>query len=372
MKKILIVINTRFVPFGGLTSVMMNYFRAMNKEDLQIDFASTNNPPDELLKELQEAGSRYYNLGRRKNIPQYILHLFRLIRKNQYDVIHINGNSASMVLDLLPASWLRTPFRIAHTHSMNTMHSFLHQMFRPLIKKVSNCYLAASDDAGRWLFDDGYVVLKNAIDVQKYQYSQSNRKKVRLEWGIKDQFVVGTVGKLNSEKNQMFLIRVFAQIVKKREDAILIIAGGGPLENELKLECKRLGITKSVLFLGMITNVETVLQGFDVFVFPSIFEGFGMVVLEALASGLKCYVSDSIPKASNVTGTVRYLKLSESVEIWAEQILNTVDYDRENESENAMNAITSHGYNIFHEAGTLRNIYMSTKQIKWSRGHNSD
>ena len=363
MIKVLVVITTRFVPFGGLTSVMMNYYRAMNKENLQIDFASTNTPPEILKKELQEAGSHYFNLGKRKLIPQYIYRLFRLIKKNHYDIVHVNGNSASMVLDLLPARWLKTPLRIAHTHSVNTTHSFLHHALRPLIKHISNYYLAASENAGQWLFDDGYVVLKNAIDVQKYKYTTGKREKIRSEWGIKDHFVIGTVGKLIAEKNQVFLIRVFAQIINKRENAILIIAGGGPLENELKQECERLHITESVLFLGMITDVEKVLQGFDIFVFPSIFEGFGMVVLEALASGLRCFVSDSVPKASNVTGTVQYLKLSDSEEKWAGQILNIPDYDRKSESENAINAITSHGYNIHCEADTLRNIYISVKRI---------
>ena len=128
MKKVLIVITTGFAPYGGLTTVMMNYFRNMDRSVLQVDFASTNEVDEESLTELHTHGARYFNLGdRKKNLPGYMFRLYKLIRREKYDVVHINGNSATMVFDLLPAYVCRIPVRIAHGHTTQSGYPIAHK-----------------------------------------------------------------------------------------------------------------------------------------------------------------------------------------------------------------------------------------------------
>lgn len=364
MRKVLIVITTAFVPYGGLTTVVMNYYRAMGLNGLLIDFASINVCPDILRSELQANGSRYYCLGNRKNIVSYFLNLRRIIQINKYDVVHINGNSSTMLLDLLPAVILGVPIKIAHVHSMRTKHPVLNAMANPFFKRSYNIALSVSKDAGEWLYGNNYFVLNNAINIDKYSFSNEKRKKIRAKYGFDKDTVIGTVGKLNAQKNHFFLLNVFDKLKKIHPKCKLMIVGGGELELNLKEYAKRLNIDKDVIFTGMVDDASKLIQAFDFFVFPSIFEGLGLALIEAQASGLRCLASDVIPKESCVTDSVKYMSLDDNYSEWAQYISTNLVYDRSVNSANAKVSITKHGYNINVEAGKLRTLYLRGKYGK--------
>ena len=360
MKKVLIVITTGFAPYGGLTTVMMNYFRNMDRSDLQVDFASTNEVDEESLTELHTHGARYFNLGdRKKNLPGYMFRLYKLIRREKYDVVHINGNSATMVFDLLPAYVCRIPVRIAHGHTTQSGYPIAHKVLSPLFKKMYTHGIVTSKAAGEWLYGEHYIVLNNAIDVCHYAFSQEARARVRKDWGLEGKYVVGNVGKLNPPKNHTFLLDIFEQIRLQRSDAVLVIAGGGEIEEELRRKCKELGVEDSVIFLGMLDDTSDVLQAFDVFVFTSKFEGLGMALIEAQAAGLECICSDVVPIETKVSDHIRYLSLEESAAKWAEATLAIGQYDRASHAAAAAETIRQHGYDIHYEAEKLEKIYKS-------------
>ncbi len=360
MKKVLIVITTDFVSYGGLTTVMMNYFRNMNRSDLQIDFASTNEADENAVAELRAAGSRYFNLGdRKKKLLSYMVNLYKLIRKEKYDVLHVNGNSATMAFDLLPGCLCGTPIRIAHGHTTQSGYPRAHKILSPLFKKMYTRAIVTSKAAGDWLFTDGYMVLNNAIDVAHYGFSQETRNRVRKELGLEEKFVVGNVGKLNPSKNHMFLLDILQQIRMQRDDAVLVIAGGGEMEAALRQKCKELYIEEYVLFLGMLDDTSDVLQAFDVFVFTSMFEGLGMVLIESQAAGLECISSDVVPIETKVSDYIRYMSLDASAAKWAEATLAIPAYDRVAHASSAAETIRQHGYDIRYEAEKLESIYKS-------------
>ena len=358
MKKVLIVITTGFAPYGGLTSVMLNYFRNMNRDGLQIDFASTNDPDTELVLELKEAGAEYYNLGDRKSgLVTYLSNLKRILRKNKYDVIHVNGNSATMVFELLVACFCGVKTRIAHGHTTQSDYPSLHKILYPVFKMTYTDAISTSRKGGDWLFKSNYVVLNNAIDVEHYQYSEIKREEVRRLLKLNNKFVIGNVGKLNRTKNHAFLIDVFEALQKKRTDAVLVIAGGGPLENDLKKKCEEKGIKDKVLFLGMLNDVSDILQAIDIFVFTSVFEGLGMALIEAQAAGLECVSSDVVPKETKVTEHIKYISLNEEPQKWAEEILKNCEYDRCKYSQEAAISIRDNGYDIKREVENLERMY---------------
>ena len=357
--RVLIVITTEFVPYGGLTTVVMNYYRTIEKKDIEIDIASTNAAPTELCLELSKHGSHYYNLGNRKSPIRYIKNLFHLLKKG-YDIIHVNGNSATMLLELLPAKCMEVPLRIAHVHTTKTEHPIMHRLIYPWFKLSYNRAISVSDKAGQWLFGRDYLVLNNAIDVNKYSYSQGTRQTIRKSIGLSEStFVLGNVGKLNASKNHAFLLDVFSELKKKTADAKLIIVGGGPLEYELKQRVEQLKIQRDVVFTGMLDDTSDYLQAFDFFVFPSVYEGLGLALIEAQASGLKCVISDCVPKEAIVSNQVKQLSLKDTTEEWADYIYMNRQYDRVKNSKDAARSIKQHGFDISTEARKLRSIYMN-------------
>lgn len=358
-RRILVIIGTDFAATGGLTAVVMNYYRAMNRQGLKIDVASTNNISEEdtAYKDLLDGGARYFCLGDKKKTPvKYIVNLYRVLIEGQYNVVHVNGNSATMGIELGIAKLCGVKKRIAHCHTTRSNYPKLNNFLFPLFKKTYTDAIAVSCDAGKWLFGENFLVLNNAIDLCKYAFDPATRAALRAEYNLENKFVVGNVGKLNGPKNHKFLIDIFCELRKLKNDCALVIAGGGALESELRAKCELLNIQDSVTFLGMRDDIQNILQIFDMFVFTSIFEGLGMAVIEAQASGLRCLCSDCVPRETQVTSNVWYLSLKDEPRHWAEKILDLADYDRE-AADIVCKQIRKSGYDITIEAKRLEDIY---------------
>ncbi len=343
---------------------MMNYYRNMDRTELQIDFASSNDLEPELAKELYQNNSSYFNLGSRQKSPVcYMRNLGKLLRAGHYDVIHVNGNSATMAADVFLAKICGIPHRIAHTHNTMTEHPFWHRLLYPMLPCFGNENIAVSTQSGDWLYGKhGYTVLNNAIPTEKYRYDEKVRKQYRNLFHVEGKFVIGSVGRLNRQKNHQYLLHIFARLREQAEDSVLLLVGGGDLEREIKKQADRLGIAEDVIFTGTRKDVEHLLQAMDFFVFPSIFEGLGMVLIEAQASGLYCLCSDVVPQETRVSENIEYMSLSEKPEEWAQRILEiktTLSGDRERISAQAVSTIKRSGYDITLEAEKLRKLYCS-------------
>lgn len=362
MSKILIVITTNFAPYSGLTTVMMNYYRAMDKTGLKIDFASTNCPSEDLLRELSNNGSQYFNLGNRKKLLiSYLFKLRKVLKREKYDVIHVNGNSSTMLFELLTAQKSGVQVRIAHVHNTRTSYPILNKLLKNKFQKTYTCSIAVSSQAGDWLYGAGkYRILNNAINVQQYKFNQNIREEYRRTLGLENKFVVGHVGRLDIQKNHSFLLDIFAEIKKHEQNACLLLVGGGTLESELKEKSRRLGIEKDTIFVGMKNSASEYLQAMDVFVFPSLFEGLGIALIEAQASGLSCIASDVIPMETKMSTSVRYLSLELTPEKWCNVILDADVRSRSEISENACRDIRKAGYDIKTEASKLEKLYLNS------------
>lgn len=359
MKKVLITISTEFYPTGGLTTVMMNYYRAINKEELQIDFASTNlSPPRSLISELEQHGSSYYCIGKRSHIVTYFYVLYKLCKK--YDIVHVNGNSATTAVELLAAKLAGVKERLDHNHNAKTGHRFINALLKPLFKRLYTVGLACSEPAGDWLFGEGnFVILNNAIDVDRFRFSKSFREHYRKEWNIaEDTFVIGHVGKMNFQKNHDKLIDIFFEYQRVHSNSCLLCIGYGPLQNELEKKIEELGLQNKIILAGLRTDIPAFLCAMDMFIFPSRWEGLALAVIEAQASGLPCLVSDRLAKATFVTSQIKAASLDMSSVDWAVMIDKMIVFDREKQSRENVVSITHAGYNIVIEADKLRKIYM--------------
>lgn len=357
MKKILIVIATAYIPTGGLAGVVMNYYRKIDKTDIHIDIASTNEAPDVLVRELQDNGSNYYCLGSRKNVLRYFWRLWRLCKG--YDIIHVNGNSATTVIEHLAATFAGVKRRINHNHTSIPDHKATSDILYPLFKRLVTDRVACSDLAGNWLYGKGnFLVLRNAVDVEKYRFDTNIRNRVREGFGIKDDCVViGHVGKIYKPKNHPYLVRIFSEYHKLNPNSRLFLVGDGVMRQEVETLVDELGVRPFVIFAGLRTDIPEMLQAIDYFVFPSIWEGMPQSVLEALSSGLTCVVSDHITKDVMIGPNIHALSIESEPKEWADFIFNHPLPDRAEICSQNARLMTEAGYNINEEAKELLKLY---------------
>ena len=359
MKRILIVITTAFLPTGGLAGVVMNYYRKIDKSIMQIDIASTNKASDELINELAKTGSRYYCLGKRLHILTYFLRLYKLCK--EYDVIHVNGNSATTVIEHLVAKMAGVKKRINHNHTSIPDHKIVSNIVYPFFQKLVTERVACSDLAGNWLYGEGnFTILRNAIDVEKYCYDPIKRKILRESFGISENCIVlGHLGKIYKPKNHPYLIKIFNEYHKFNSNSKLFLVGDGVMRQEIEELVQELQLQSDVIFAGLRTDVPDMLQVMDCFVFPSIWEGMPLSVFEALSSGLPCFISDHITKEVMVTPYIHALSIEDTPASWAEYIkVHIPSESRENVCRTNAECITKAGYNITTETCKLRDIYL--------------
>lgn len=360
-RKILIVITTGFVPYGGLTTVMMNYYRAMDKSDLKIDFASTNEPLQELLDELHSNGSEYFNLGNRKKyLLRYVKNLKAVLKNDHYDVIHVNGNSATMVIELFVACTAGIKRRIAHVHNTTCEHMALNKLLMPIFEHCYTNACACSQKAGEWIFsNDKYEVLNNAIDLERYRFDSNKREYVREQYNIAaTDKVVGHVGKMFRQKNHEFILDVFAEILKTDSHWKLMLVGDGTLREFLEEKAKKIGVWEKTIFCGIKKHTEKYYSAFDVIVFPSLWEGLPLSLIEAQASGLDGVISDLITSEVCVSKEIRQKSLSEGAAAWSNAVLSFYQKDRKNKSELNCQSLREAGFDIVKNAQTLKKMYL--------------
>lgn len=363
MIRILVVITTGFTPIGGLTSVMMNYWRAMDKEDLHFDFASTNVPAKELLQEIEVEDCRYYRLPKRSLVFAYFWKLRQLCK--QYDVIHVHGNSATSAIELLAAKVAGVKKRIVHNHNSIIEHPFINKILLPVFKKSYTVPLACSELAGNFLFGkNNFRILRNAIDVNKYAFNAEIRKQMRTGLGISDDTtVIGHVGKFNKQKNYPFILEIFKECLNLSPKFILLLIGTGPQKKEFEERIVQEGLSDKVILPGARTDISELMSAMDIFLFPSLWEGLPLSALEAQASGLPVFLSDVISNEVWASETVCTLPLGKKSKQWAQELNDyKSNISRKEQSERNCISLGEKGYNIHKETNALRNIYLSNSK----------
>ena len=345
---------------GGLETMLMNFYRHIDREKLQFDFLVHRSERAAYDDEIESLGGRIYRLP--QLVPWsagYLTSLNNFFDEYpEYKVIHVHQDCLSSVI-LKAAKQHDIPVRIAHSHNANQDKNLKYPIklwYKRSIPKYATNLFACGKDAGDWMFGGApYKIINNAIDAASYTYSPETRLRVRTELELDDRFVVGHVGRFNPQKNHTFLIEIFAALLKKEPNAVLLLVGNGDDMPKAEAKAQSLGIAEHVLFLGVRSDVADLMQAMDVFVFPSLYEGLGIVLIEAQASGMPCVVSDVIPSEAYLTDLVTSEKLSASPDTWAEKILemrNTPRTDRHAE-------IAAHGFDITTEAVKLQEFYLS-------------
>lgn len=356
---------------GGIQTFVIENMKHINREKVQIDYLLLDDGVKyELEETLKKLGSNVYKLkGAWLKKPTDYYNYVKKINEffsehHDYNVVHLHSSSKNFYV-LKVAKKYNIPVRIAHSHnigfqSKSKLQIILGNICKPLLKKYATHYFACSEMAGRWLFGKNEVnngnveIIHNAIDLEKFKFNKDKSEELRKKLNIENKIVMGHVGRFTTQKNHTFLIDVFYEFHKKNNNSVLMLVGTGKKEKEIHNKVDTLGLTDSVIFIGYKNNVNEYMWAMDVFVFPSIFEGLGLVLIEAQAAGLKCFTSkDVVPKEAKVSNLLEYISLKNSSKIWADIILKT-----DLEKKNVISEIKNRGYSIEFTAKKLERFYM--------------
>lgn len=353
------------IPTGGLLSdgilsCITDYMTAIDKTDLDVRVLATNNAEDVAIQRVEKSGCKVVSIPYRKtNIFKYFFLLYRYLRREKIDIVHVHGSSAIMSIELIAARLAGCKVRIAHSHNTACEHQEVDKLLRPIFNRTYTEAFACGSEAGKWMFGNReFIIVPNGRDIKKYEYNAQNRMNYRNKLKIpKDALIVGHVGRFNVQKNHKYLIRVFEELYKNNKKAYLVLIGTGEKIDEIKNLVKKSTIKDNVIFTGAIDNVADYLSAFDVMILPSLYEGLPMAVIEWQIAGLPCIVSDTVTKECAITPLVKFESLEEKPESWAKNIEDTPLQERENNKELLFDSIRKAGYDIQFGAERLRNIY---------------
>ena len=347
---------------GGLETMLMNYYRNIDRERIQFDFLTHRSFEADYDKEIESLGGKIYHLPKLNPFSKkYLKKLDTFFREHpEYKIVHSHLDCMSGI-PLKIAKKNGVPVRIAHAHSTSqekNLKYFLKLLYKRMIPRYATKLLACSEAAGSWMFKGAeFEVLYNAIDAQQYRYDENVRKQVRKAFGITEKtLVVGHVGRFSPPKNHAFLIEIFCDIVKRRPDSKLLLVGDGVLRKDIEKKCHDHAIWDKVIFTGLRGDVPDLLQAMDVFAFPSLYEGLPLVIVEAQASGLPCIISDKVPiECKKTEGLIRQVKLQESTEYWAQQLIELASVER----KDTLSEIRKSGFDVRENVRKLENMYLS-------------
>lgn len=350
---------------GGRSVIAYNLAMSMDPQKIENDFLSLNSYEDsKFVRQINRNGNVLF--VNRKGEKFKYSYLVNEVKKRKYDIAHIHADNAYEALKMaLLMRAAKINKIIIHAHNDNVQYSRMKNQIikvcKIILPIIATEKLACTQAAGTFMFGKKtqFTILKDGIDVRVYTFNKAIRTKIRKEFNWNRDIIIGTVARLAPQKNLFFLLKVFKNINIKNKK--LVIVGSGNELQALRNISKNLNISEKVFFLGNRDNVNELLQGFDIFILPSIYEGFGMAAIEAQASGLPTIVSDKVPIDTQMVSRLYYRKnLSAGIDEWArlvEKISTTIDEQRQDTSD----VLIDKGYDISESAKQLEKIYMKEK-----------
>lgn len=352
---------------GGTENLIMNFYRNINREEVQFDFMVHTNERCFFDDEIKSLGGRIYRVPYYKmyNLAQYVKSIKHLFESHkEWSIVHGHlGSCACIYLRIAKKYGLYT---IAHSHNLKnrkrSVKTLLYQLHAYLTRGVADFYFGCSKQSGidrygaKIANGENFIVIRNAIDVRKFCYNAVSRDRTRVELGVcSSELVIGNVARFNEQKNHLFLMEVFREVVNLQPNSKLVLVGEGELHDNIEKKAKALGVWQNIIMTGVRKDVNNMLNAFDCFVLPSLYEGLGIVLIEAQASGLPCLASKGrIPEESRATDLLDFVPLEDGPKAWAKQILIM---SKSRERNDMCQHVVDSGYDIMHVTEQLQQFY---------------
>lgn len=317
------------IDSGGKKNLIMEYYRHIDREQVQFDFICDSDSQAIPYEEIEALGGRVYEIRPYQQIVGNMIDIYKLCKQNNYKVVHAY-NSTMNLFPMFVAKIAGVPVRISESLSMaheGDWKTVLKKILRPMSKWFANYYMACGEDCGRWqfgnkLFDAGKVdVFKTVINTEFNSFNPELREETRIEYGWEDKIVIGHIARFTAQKNSLHMIEIFGAIARKEPQAVLCLIGDGELKEKMFSKIKELGIEKQVCYLGRREDIQKFYNAMDCFILPSLYEGLPVVGLEAESCGLPMFFSTEVTREANACELGYFIGLDESVDVWAEEIL---------------------------------------------------
>lgn len=362
---------------GGAETMIMNYYRNIDRTKVQFDFLLHRQEQGSFDEEIISLGGKIYRMNAisPKNYLNYRRSLSQFFDQHpEYKIVHSHLNALSFII-LQIAKKKKIPIRIAHSHIAveafaikkiftpntdvkATIKDSIQSLIRHRVRKYASHYFACGKKAAIWLYGkknlEKVTIINNAIDSSRFTFNQNTRKKIRQNFQIPENAkLIGHVGRFDEQKNHFFIVKVFQELIKIESSAQLILIGDGGLRPKIENLISETSLTSKVHFLGIREDIPELLQAIDIILFPSLYEGLPLTLIEAQAAGLKIVASDTVAKEVDLTGLIMFKNLNEPAEKWAKLILENLDYPRNNNHK----LIVKGNYDINSNAKKLQQLY---------------
>lgn len=369
MKKRVLQVNIDNNGGNGAFTLVQNFYGKLRDDYIFDYFTMDKFLEDEVFRSIIENGGKCYSANLRENkIKGHILLpviFYKFLKSNKYEIVHIHSEVAyKQFLYALAAKLGKVDTIIIHSHSSNIDGShkrvkrFFHYLLRYFVNMLGDIYIACSMPAAKWMFtrrnieSNRFHLLSNGIDPAVYKFSDEKRKKARTQLNLENKIVIGHVGALKWVKNQERLIDILHEL--NNDKYRLVLVGDGADKQKLISKAKKLGIENNVIFLGSRTDVQNLLQTFDIFVFPSFFEGIPMALIEAQAVGVPVIASDAINHDVKINDNCFFVSLDSTNEEWINLIMNSIN---NHIKDKGFINVSKSTYNIEKSINMLRKIY---------------
>ena len=360
--RVMMVLTVRYGK-NGIANCVMNYISRLDPARVRCDLVCPNEPGKEAHALVEQTGGQVFVLGGRNRHPfSYMRRLSKLVRERKIEVLHAHGNSATLAAELIAAKRGGAGVRMPHSHNTTCTMKTTDKFLRGVFYKTSTECIACSEAAGDWLYPNrNYTVLNNAIDTERFRFSDRERERMRESLGIEaSEFVFLHVGAFNEQKNQAFLLEAFQRLLERNENARLLLVGDGERRASCEARTEALKLGKRVSFLGLRDDIPALLSAADAFALPSLHEGLPLTLVEAQCAGLICVASDRVTREVALTELVSFASIDRAEE-FAGAMEKTMSRkaDRAITSAVAILRAQEKGYDVSQNAQTLMQIYES-------------
>lgn len=326
---------------GGIESFLTNVLKHIDLSKFEIDLIAKKIENSVFTPVLKKLNINFFELTGKQHTFHNMKIFSELLAKKKYDIVYLNLFHSLDLRYAFIANKFGVPCRIVHSHNSDLHQSktkklklLIHSLSKKRYSKFATNLWACSNISAKFLFSNkvlkekNYKFIPNGIDIERFRFREDVRKKIRNNLGILDSFVIGNVGRLCYQKNQIFLINLLPEILKLYSNTVLLLIGEGPDRNTLLIEAQKRGIEKNVLFLGTTSVPEQYYCAMDIFMFPSHFEGFGIAAIEAQCSGLPVLCSDKLPPEVQCSNNIKFLTIDQGVIPWLSALEKIEYFDR--------------------------------------------
>lgn len=332
---------------AGTEAVVMNYYRNIDRSEIQFDFLVLNEGNGYYEAEIKSLGGNIYKIPNFTSNPlKNMILKKKFFKEHKYDIVEVHTPSILRYkyCELAKKSGAKVVF---HLHSAQKVNGIIKRIALAKLRKYCDEIVACSQYAAiEAIGEKADKIVYNAIDFDKYRFDDGLRRDVRAKLGLtENDYIIGHIGRFSKVKNQKFLISLMQALKSSSENIKLILKGFGEDEEELRSIIKAERLQESVIIISGEYTANQLYNAFDVFVLPSFWEGLPMVAVEAQANGLFVIASDKVTDEINITGRVKRLELNK--EIWVKNLLNTKEYCRK---QIDLNNWQKTGYEITSEA----------------------